>query len=188
MPQPLVVILTGPPCTGKTTLGRRLAADLRLPFLSKDTIKEVLFDTLGWRDREWSQKLGRASMEMLFTWAEVELAAGRSFIIEANFHTGLATPRFLELKEKYGFTPFQIGCRAAGQVLTERFLQRAGTMERHPGHVDDLAYEELAPSLLDGRYEPVAIGGSVLQVDTTDFSQVDYSYILAALQRAAEQA
>jgi predicted kinase len=187
MVEPLIVIVTGPPCTGKTTLGKRLAADLRLPFLSKDTIKEVLFDTLGWSDRERSKQLGRASMELLFTWAEVELAAGRSFVIEANFHAALATPRFLDLRENYSFTPFVIECRTDGQVLAERYLQRANTLERHAGHVDNLAYEELAPSLLDGRYEPLAIGGSVLEVDTTDFAQVDYQAILAAVKRAGDE-
>ena len=49
---PLIIIL-GPPATGKTTLGRRLAADLRLPFLGRDDFKERLFDRLGCRDREW---------------------------------------------------------------------------------------------------------------------------------------
>jgi adenylate kinase family enzyme len=40
----------GPPCSGKTTIGRELLADLSLPMLSKDMIKEILFDALGWGD------------------------------------------------------------------------------------------------------------------------------------------
>src|SRR2546421_10477549 len=93
---PLVVIVTGPPCTGKTTLGRRLARELALPFLGKDLIKESLFDTLGVGDREWSKKLGRATVELLFVLMESELAAGRSFLVESNFSSELATPRFLD--------------------------------------------------------------------------------------------
>ena len=50
MTKSLLIIINGAPCTGKTTLGRKLAKQLRLPFLSKDGIKEVLFDTLGWED------------------------------------------------------------------------------------------------------------------------------------------
>ena len=44
--RPLVLIISGPPCTGKTTLARRLATDLGLPLMCKDTIKEVLFERL----------------------------------------------------------------------------------------------------------------------------------------------
>jgi SpoVK/Ycf46/Vps4 family AAA+-type ATPase len=63
---PLVLIITAPPASGKSTLGRQLAQRLGLPFLSKDLFKEVLFDVLGWSDLEWSQRLGRASMKLLF--------------------------------------------------------------------------------------------------------------------------
>ncbi|MFZ4462043.1 MAG: AAA family ATPase [Patescibacteria group bacterium] len=42
----LLIIITGLPCTGKTTLGRKLAEELRLPFVSKDDFKELLFDDL----------------------------------------------------------------------------------------------------------------------------------------------
>lgn len=47
-----LIIITGLPGTGKTTLGRKLAEEFRLPFISKDDIKEFLFDNLGWKDRE----------------------------------------------------------------------------------------------------------------------------------------
>lgn len=50
-PSPQVILVNGLPATGKTTLARRIATDLRLPLLAKDAIKETLFDTLGWSDR-----------------------------------------------------------------------------------------------------------------------------------------
>ncbi|HEX8858768.1 MAG TPA: AAA family ATPase [Actinomycetes bacterium] len=46
-----LVLVTGPPASGKTTLARPLAFSLGLPLLGKDTIKEALFDTLGNGDR-----------------------------------------------------------------------------------------------------------------------------------------
>ena len=39
--QPLLVIVSGAPGTGKTTLARRFVVDLELRLLSKDQIKEV---------------------------------------------------------------------------------------------------------------------------------------------------
>jgi tRNA uridine 5-carbamoylmethylation protein Kti12 len=48
-----LVLVTGPPTSGKTTLARPLAHHLDLPLLGKDAIKEALFDTLGTGDRAW---------------------------------------------------------------------------------------------------------------------------------------
>lgn len=72
----LLILITGHPCTGKTTLGKRLAEELNLPFVSKDDFKELLFDTLGWKDREWSKKLGTASYTILYHVAESILKTG----------------------------------------------------------------------------------------------------------------
>jgi len=88
---PLLVVVSGPPGSGKTTLGRRLARDLMFPFVSKDGIKERLFESLGWTDREWSRQLGRASVDLLFYVVEVELSAGRSLVVENAFWKENAT-------------------------------------------------------------------------------------------------
>ena len=58
MTRPLLIVVTGAPCAGKTTLARRIAETFRLPLIAKDDIKESLFDSLGWKDREWSKQLG----------------------------------------------------------------------------------------------------------------------------------
>ncbi len=52
---PLWVIVTGPPAAGKTTLVRRIAQDLRIPLFEKDVFKDVLYQTLGFGDKDWSR-------------------------------------------------------------------------------------------------------------------------------------
>ena len=181
---PLLVIITGLPCTGKTTLGKRIAQELGLPLVNKDGIKELLFDHLGWSDRTWSKKLGGASTELLYYFAETQLAVGRSLVIESNFDPAFATPRFLALKEKYPFTPCQIQCQTEGEVLFQRFKDRAESGERHAGHGDQFNYPEFRAVLLKGSLDHLAIGGQVIELDTTDFQQIDYGSLLAALQAA----
>src|SRR5947209_9625972 len=182
MTKPLLIIIAGPACTGKTTLGQYLAQELRLPFISKDGPKELLFDCLGWSDRAWSRKLGRASTEILFYFVESQLRAGQSFIVESNFSPPFHTERFLKLKEQYNFEPFQIQCICDGNVLFERFKQRAESGERHPGHVDKLNFEEFKPILLKGQLDPLEIGGRICEVDTTDLASLDYKKILKMIQ------
>ena len=172
-----LVIISGPPCSGKTTLGRRLAQEFGLPLVSRDEIKETLFDTLGWSDREWSQRLGRASHELLYKFVEKMLDARASCIIESNFDPAYANQRFLALKKKYRFDSLEVRCIAEGQVLFERFISRAETGARHPGHVEQLQAEEQKSILLAGRLEPLNIGGTRIEVDTTDFKTIDYDRI-----------
>lgn len=183
MPQPLLIIISGPPCTGKTFLAKKIANQLRLPVITKDGIKESLFNDLGWSDRAWSRKLGMASFTLLYYFLESSLAAGVSCIIESNFKPAFDNQRFVALKEKYEFEPFQIMCKTDGEVLFERFKKRSESGERHPGHVDHLNYDEVKTELLKGSYEPLSIGGNVYEVDTTDFAVVDYEAVFSRLQQ-----
>ena len=133
MMKPLVIIVSGPPCSGKTALGLRIAREFSLPFINKDGIKELLFDSLGWEDREWSKKLGFASYRLLYYFMELLLLARCSFIVESNFAPELDTAQFLNLKQKCEFESLQIQCVTDGEVLFQRFKERSESGERHPG-------------------------------------------------------
>jgi predicted kinase len=184
MLSPLLVIITGAPCTGKTTLGLRLAADFRLPFIYKDGIKEILFDRLGWKDKQWSKLLSLASYDLLYYFVASLLGSGKSLIVEANFKTQVDTNKFLALKSQSEFVPFQILCRAKPEILLERFRSRAGAPERHPGHIDHLTEGELRESLRRGEYQALAIGGQLVELDTTDLAKVNYLGLSIALKSA----
>jgi hypothetical protein len=178
MKKPLRIIISGPPCAGKTALGRRLAKALRLPFINKNAIKASLFDTLGWENRAWSQPFGRASSELLYSCAEAQLAAAHALIIESHFDPAFATSRLLVLQATVDVEPVQGQCIAAGEMLCPSFNARAESGERHPGHVDHLNYAEFQSTLMHNRHDAFELGGSVIEVDTTDFQQIDYERLL----------
>lgn len=163
-------------------LARRLAAALELPYIGKDDIKERLFDTLGWSDRDWSRKLGGATYEILFLFAERLLAAGQPLLLESNFRPAINGARLVELQARYAAKVCQVICWTEPGVLLERIRRRGTSGERHPGHVEHLHYAEMVPRSQEDEYGPLPLGGPVIHVDTTDFERVDDDRIVSEMR------
>lgn len=185
---PLLVIVTGKPATGKTTLAQRLAADLALPLFAKDGVKDTLFDAMGVGDRAWSRRLGAGSMATLRYICETLVAAGQSLIVEAPFSAELHTSFFQSLVARHGARVAQIWLTADPETLAQRFAARAATGERHPGHVELENIAEFRATLLRVESAPLPLSGALLTVDTTDFATMRYDELLSAVRSVRDGA
>ena len=182
-----IIIMQGGPTTGKTTIGKRLAASLKLPYFSKDGVKEPLFDHIGC-PTEWEtdhplsgRKMDDAAIAILFYLMETQLQAGFDCVIDSTF-VAHHVPALLELKSRYPFTPIQILCRADAAELTRRHRRRAEGGERHPGHLDQRISDAFDAVKMERRYRPLEIGGHVLDADTTDFKEDDFRKLLKSIE------
>lgn len=192
MHKTMLVIVSGPPGAGKTTLASSLSELLGIPLLTKDGLKEALFDSLGWNDRAWSKSLGAASIELLYRLIDSQLKAGVPVIVEANFKA-MAADRLGRLLKEHAAFPVQIACTAREDVLDARMRERWNSGKRHPGHNDVETLLEKYPGWSAAEYGVLPLGGSVYRVDTTDFSKVDFGTLfneiklrLSALRAAAD--
>lgn len=161
-----LVVITGPPGSGKSSLARALGARLQMPVYAKDSIKEALFDRLGQGDREWSRRLSDAAYGVLFRLAGETLDAGGSAIVEGNFR-----PEHVAAMGALAARPelrvVQLVLYASARVLVERIRARAADPARHPGHADLGLLDELRADLERGVALPLSIDGVRIPVDTS---------------------
>ncbi len=182
MKVPVVVVITGIPCTGKTTLARRIAAEFSFPLVTKDGIKEVLFDNLGWKDRHRSRKFSLTSFELILHVMDLLLQADLSHIVEGNFTAEAYTDKLLVLQRHHPFKTFQIQCVADDHVIRQRLEERAMLGRRHPGHLDRILLTELDPRNSGERKTSLDIGGVLMKVDTTDPAATDSRAVVSAIR------
>jgi predicted kinase len=156
---PLLVVVTGMPSSGKTTVAEELARRLRLPLIAKDEIKESLYETLGAEDVTASGRLGAAAYALIFALARVMLGAGASVIVEGNF--------FRDQAHEFAALPahrlVQLHCDAPLDVLLDRYAKR----RRHAGHHDAEKIRELPRRFESGAHGPLSLDGELIRIDTT---------------------
>jgi predicted kinase len=169
-----LLIVNGPPGSGKTTLATALSRELVLPLLSKDAVKETLLDTLGFADRAESRRIGAASGEVLWTLVrdcptpaivESWLAPSTRDIVRA----GLARARIDDVVE--------VWCACSPEETRRRYADRT----RHPGHFDAALLPDLDDVLAGA--EPLGLG-EVVRVATDQ--PVDLSALVPRLRAALE--
>ena len=175
-----LIIISGPPCAGKSTLATRLREELRWPLLAKDSFKELLFDGLGWSDRAWSKKLSQASYALLFNVAAEVLRAGQHCIIEGNFRWRENDGRFGSLLRP-DLQVIQICCTAPLPVLVARLHGRIAAGQRHPGHLDGQTAAEVEGELAR-LSQPLPIAGAQLSFDSSNAEPGAVQLLIAAVR------
>jgi predicted kinase len=153
-----IILVSGAPGSGKSTLSLQLATSLQWPLIAKDVIKESLWDTFSppSGDLEWSRRLGGAAMEILWT------LAGHSprVVLEANFRpqSEYERSKLVELEAAI----VEVYCWCPPEESMRRYAARAAGPAHHPAHVTPV----LDPTLLAEFNQPVGIG-TLIRVDTT---------------------
>lgn len=101
------ILVTGIPAAGKSTMAGRLAERFGLPVISKDRIKELLYDDLGFKSRDEKVKLGIASMNIMYYTAAQLMKNNQPFILENNFEKISKEP-LMEILERYAYTAITV--------------------------------------------------------------------------------
>jgi predicted kinase len=178
--KPKLIVIGGSLATGKTTVASALAAHLGVRRVGMDHIKEALFDLGGFRDRAWSKEIGRIAFEVFKHLIDLHLRAGESVIAESTFIWPSDADWLKDFAKKYHVELVQIWMTADPKVARERFLARARSGERHPGHCDtvETVLEEFDERYFSKTFKPLPLPGRTLVVDTTNFATIDHDAIV----------
>ncbi|GFI42987.1 hypothetical protein IMSAGC018_00651 [Lachnospiraceae bacterium] len=190
------ILVTGIPAAGKTTMAEYLSERMKLPVFSKDTVKELLYDQVGFRSRKEKVRLGIASMEMIYYGAKQLMKVGQPFILENNFEN-ISKEGIMTLLKEYQYPALTITLTGDYKAIYERFLERNISPLRHRGHVVNdcypeeqkhsveelravsLSYEDYLYGIENRGFDTFSAGDRQLIVDTTDFSKVDMEQIFS---------
>lgn len=154
--RPPLVLVTGMPGAGKTSLSQVLAARLFLPLVAKDAVKESL----------WRMGATAQTFSALHALAAAHLDAGVGLVLEAAFHRGISEPEVAPHLARSAAV--DVHCTAELAVVRRRFEERAGSAQRHPCHPDLETLAETGIDTWPDRYGRMELGIPVLEVDTTD--------------------
>jgi len=147
------VLIVGWPGSGKSTLAAALAAELGLPLLAKDEIKEALMEGLGQPETvAASRRLGKTAVLVMLRAARTCPGA----VLDSTWFD-YALPLARALPGRL----IEVHCTVPLDLARARYRARAG--HRHAGHLDDARSDQ---ELWAEPPRPLGLG-PVVVVDTS---------------------
>lgn len=185
MSKPTVVVVTGRPGSGKTTLAHRLAEALHCPLLSRDEFKEGYVGTQGRSHTELGPQVNGTLYHIFFESVDFVVGRGVSVVIEAAFQHRLWETPLLALAEK---AQLAVVVCAVDPVLAQRRAIERGLADpnREYFHGDQVTVAarqgiEMPP----GEYTPPRLDFPTLTVDTSDGYSPGLAEIVTFVESAA---
>lgn len=180
-----LLLVTGDLAAGKSTFSEFLSKRYDITVFHKDTIKEILGDTIGFSNREENLKLSHATMElMMFLYSEFA-KQDKDLMLESNFHTA-ELERLQSIAKEHGYKVLTLVLRGDVAILHKRYLNRICNENRHPVHLSTTfdVFEDFKAYIEHTRQEEIP--GEMLLISADDFSYQNNEEVLARLDEFME--
>jgi len=157
MNKPQLLVVTGRPASGKTTLAHTLAREINCPLISRDELKEGYIHTLGTTHDELNDSAAWHIYEAFFETIDLLILKNISIVVEAAFQDQLWKRRLDNLAGKAILKV--ILCTTSAETARQRFEYRlAAHPDRERFHGD---------GQFPQTWQPLVMNVQTLEVDTT---------------------
>ncbi|WP_018659003.1 AAA family ATPase [Allofustis seminis] len=199
MKEKFLILLAGPPCTGKTYLLDLLKEHLEEIFvITPDEVKIDFAEKYGFCNKEEKRRLEVEKVwPFYYHILEQYMYAWKKVIVSEYPFSDKQKERIANFSEKYGYHVITIRLQADFDILWQRRYQRDRRPDRHLSLImthyhygDELEDRNLADDHItrqqfhqiieDRQYNHFQLG-ELFKVDVTDFSKVDYAPLLRHL-------
>lgn len=166
--------------TGKSTFANILSQRYDTNLFTKDAIKEILGDTIGFTNRAENLKLSQATGELMcFLFGEFA-KLNKNLILESNFRIG-ELEKLHQIAADHDYQVMTLVLRGDAEILHLRYLNRMHNENRHPVHLCAQfntfdGFRDYIESL-----RTATVPGSVMHIQADDFSYQTDEAILAKI-------
>jgi len=175
---PLLVLISGNPSAGKSTLARQLAAEgaLWLPLVACDPLRNGIRTTLTARDELPAARPGKEAVDLFYDAIAFLLARDVSLIAELSLRRGLDEVPVSSLMSRCRIR--NVHCVVDTTIAQQRFLERQATRGVVAG------VSPIATSMREGTFDwsvfaPLDLPLSRLLIDTNDGYAPSFDAIVA---------
>ena len=162
-----MILIGGDLAAGKSSFSKKITAELDIVSINKDTIKEILGDNFGFKNREENLNLSKCSFDLILHFANNLMDSNNSFVLESNFRDH-ELDKLVILAREYDYEILSVLLQGDIPIMHNRFMERLNK-DRHIVHKSqDLSkYEDFYELTVNMR--KINYPGIVMEIDVTDF-------------------
>ncbi|WP_371589129.1 AAA family ATPase [Streptomyces virginiae] len=167
MVKPTLVVVSGPPATGKSTLARVLGAEMGCPTIIRDEIKQGMVMNVSDHRPDGDDPLNLPAWTTFFDTITVLLQGGVTLVAEAAFQDRLWRPGLEPLTAMADIRVLR--CATPASTIVDRITERAHTDSHRVAHGDAALLADMEAGTYDpDQFVPISLDVPTLVVDTSD--------------------